>query len=157
MTVTLSEELQNRNFQNEEDIYSVDETEEEICEEIAEEANGVIGEVYSILGMENPHSMTAEDVKELLDEPVKSYEGFSGKALIIEIIKDVFDVDDISKITENSNLYHDLNADHYDYDHAYLLLKLEEQFDIEIPEEDMEKLATVGDIFKYLEYREIQY
>lgn len=32
-----------------------------------------------------------------------------------------------------------------------LVMALEEEFDVEIPTEDLEKIATVGDVEKYIE------
>ncbi|MEE1114787.1 MAG: acyl carrier protein [Eubacterium sp.] len=51
-------------------------------------------------------------------------------------------------ITETSRFKEDLNADSLDlFD---LLTTLEEEYEIEIPAEDMEKLKTVGDVIEYL-------
>ncbi len=53
------------------------------------------------------------------------------------------------KITAESNLVTDLKADSMDI--ATLLLEVEEKYGIEISEDDMDSLQTVGDIVKYLE------
>lgn len=52
------------------------------------------------------------------------------------------------KITAESNLVTDLKADSMDI--ATLLLEVEEKYGIEISEDDMDSLQTVGDIVKYL-------
>jgi len=53
------------------------------------------------------------------------------------------------KITESSKFQEDLNADSLDV--VELVMALEEKFDIEIPDEEAEKLLTVGDVIKYIE------
>ena len=55
------------------------------------------------------------------------------------------------KITAESNLVTDLKADSMDI--ATLLLEVEEKYGIEISEDDMDSLQTVGDIVKYLEIK----
>ncbi len=52
-------------------------------------------------------------------------------------------------ITEESDLINDLKADSMDI--ATLLLDVEENCGIEIDEDEMEGLRTVGDIVKYIE------
>lgn len=58
---------------------------------------------------------------------------------------------DESKITLESNLLDDLKADSMDV--ATLLLEVEEKYNIEIAEEDLENLKTVKDIVDYIEAR----
>jgi len=66
---------------------------------------------------------------------------------IKKIIVDQLGVDE-SKITEDSSFVDDLGADSLDI--VELIMALEEEFDIEIPDEDAEKIKTVGDAVKYL-------
>lgn len=66
---------------------------------------------------------------------------------IKKIIVDQLGVDE-SKITENSSFVDDLGADSLDI--VELIMAFEEEFDIEIPDEDAEKMKTVGDAVKYL-------
>ena len=66
---------------------------------------------------------------------------------IKKIIVDQLGVDE-SKITENSSLVDDLGADSLDI--VELIMAFEEEFDIEIPDEDAEKMKTIGDAVKYL-------
>jgi len=56
---------------------------------------------------------------------------------------------DESKITENSSFLNDLGADSLDT--IDLIMEFEEEFNIEIPDEDAEKIKTVGDVIKYLD------
>ena len=66
---------------------------------------------------------------------------------IKKIIVDQLGVDE-GKITEDSSFVDDLGADSLDI--VELIMAFEEEFDIEIPDEDAEKMKTVGDAVKYL-------
>lgn len=52
------------------------------------------------------------------------------------------------EITMDSSFIDDLGADSLDI--VELIMALEEEFDIEIPDEDAEKIATVGDVVEYI-------
>ena len=58
---------------------------------------------------------------------------------------------DVSELTEETSLKDDLNADSLDL--FQIIMSLEEEFGIEIPTEDSESIATIGDIEKYLAKR----
>ena len=58
------------------------------------------------------------------------------------------------EITEKTNFKEDLNADSLDL--FELVMALEEEFDIEIPSEDLEKLVTVGDVMEYMENKGVE-
>jgi acyl carrier protein len=51
-------------------------------------------------------------------------------------------------VTEASSLMGDLEADSLDA--VEVVMALEDAFDIEIPDEDAEKFANIGDIAKYV-------
>lgn len=53
------------------------------------------------------------------------------------------------KITPETSIIDDLGADSLDV--VELVMALEEKFGIEIPDEDAEKITTVGDIVSYVE------
>ena len=55
------------------------------------------------------------------------------------------------QVNEDSEVIDDLGADSLDI--VDLVMTLEEEFDTEIPDEDIENLKTVGDIVKYIEDR----
>ena len=55
---------------------------------------------------------------------------------------------DVSEVKETTNFKEDLNADSLDL--FELVMALEEEYDVEIPSEDLEKIATVEDIIEYL-------
>ncbi|HHI88178.1 MAG: acyl carrier protein [Candidatus Cloacimonas sp. 4484_140] len=54
-----------------------------------------------------------------------------------------------SEITEEARFIEDLGADSLDT--VELIMQFEEEFDIEIPDEDAEKLTTVGTAIEYLD------
>lgn len=54
-----------------------------------------------------------------------------------------------SEIKEDSKFIEDLGADSLDV--VELVMALEEKFDIEIPDEDAEKILTVADAIAYIE------
>ena len=54
-----------------------------------------------------------------------------------------------SKVTESASFNGDLSADSLDL--VELIMALEDEFKVEIPEEDAEKIQTVGDAVRYLE------
>lgn len=53
-----------------------------------------------------------------------------------------------SEIKMEASFIDDLGADSLDI--VELIMALEEEFDIEIPDEDAEKIASVGDIVDYI-------
>ena len=53
-----------------------------------------------------------------------------------------------SEITLESSFIEDLGADSLDV--VELIMALEEEFNIEIPDEDAEKIHTVGDALNYI-------
>lgn len=55
---------------------------------------------------------------------------------------------DAATITEESSFKEDLGADSLDL--FELVMALEEEFGIEIPTDDLEQIATVGDVINYI-------
>ncbi len=64
-----------------------------------------------------------------------------------EIIVDKLGVD-ASQVVPSASFTNDLGADSLDT--VELIMALEEAFDVQIPDEDAEKIATVGDAINYL-------
>lgn len=64
-----------------------------------------------------------------------------------EIISDQLKVD-IEDIKPESSFVEDLNADSLDI--VELIMAIEEEFGIEIPDEDASQITTVGDAVEYL-------
>ncbi|MGE5507915.1 MAG: acyl carrier protein [Chitinophagales bacterium] len=64
-----------------------------------------------------------------------------------EIIVDQLGVDE-EEVTPAASFIDDLGADSLDI--VELIMAFEEEFDLEIPDEDAEKIATVGDAVDYI-------
>ncbi len=64
-----------------------------------------------------------------------------------EVIVEKLNADGM-EITEETSFKEDLDADSLDL--FEMVMALEEEFGIEIPSEDLEKLVTVGDVLEYL-------
>ena len=69
------------------------------------------------------------------------------EADVKEIIIDQLGVDD-GQVKREASFIDDLGADSLDT--VELVMAFEEKFDVEIPDEDAEKMTTVGDAIKYL-------
>ncbi|MBD0967350.1 MULTISPECIES: acyl carrier protein [Lactobacillus] len=66
---------------------------------------------------------------------------------IKDMIADNFDVDK-DKITEDTNFMDDLDADSIDL--VEFILQLEDEFGAEIPDDEAEKIKTIGDAVSYI-------
>ncbi|MFM8980901.1 MAG: acyl carrier protein [Planctomycetia bacterium] len=53
------------------------------------------------------------------------------------------------KVNENTSFITDLGADSLDT--VELVMELEDEFDLSIPDEEAEKIKTVGDAIRYIE------
>ncbi len=65
-----------------------------------------------------------------------------------EIIAEKLGVEE-AKVTPDASFVDDLGAD--SLDQVELIMAFEDEFDVEIPDEDAEKLQTVQDALNYLE------
>lgn len=70
-----------------------------------------------------------------------------------ELIADQLSVDE-ETITEASSFKDDLGADSLDL--FELVMALEDEYSVEIPAEDLEKLSTVGDVMDYLKDKGVE-
>jgi acyl carrier protein len=71
----------------------------------------------------------------------------SVEAKVKEIIVENLGVD-AEKVTADASFVEDLGADSLDT--VELVMAFEEEFDVEIPDEDAEKMRTVGEAIAYL-------
>jgi acyl carrier protein len=69
-------------------------------------------------------------------------------ARLRKIVAEQLGVDE-SQIVPSANFSKDLNADSLDL--VELIMSIEEEFGIEIPDEDAEKIETVNDALTYLD------
>jgi acyl carrier protein len=70
---------------------------------------------------------------------------------VIKLISDATKVD-AAKISKETSFVDDLNLDSLDI--VELMMKMEDEFGVEIPEEDAEGLKKVSDIVTYLEAKQ---
>lgn len=72
--------------------------------------------------------------------------------MVLEKVKNIlasaFDVD-VNSITEDTDIAADLGADSLDV--VDILMDLEETFEVEVPDEEIENLTTVGALVAYIE------
>lgn len=80
------------------------------------------------------------------------YNKLEGTIMVFDKVKDLISeqldvkADDI---TEDSNIQDDLGADSLDV--VDLVMAIEDEFGVEIPEDQVENIKTVGDIVKFIE------
>ena len=65
-----------------------------------------------------------------------------------KVVVDQLDVNE-DEVTADASFVDDLGADSLDV--VELVMGLEEEFDVEIPDEDAEKISTVDDAVKYID------
>ncbi len=70
---------------------------------------------------------------------------------IKSIVVDQLGVDE-DQVTEDASFVDDLGADSLDT--VELIMAFEEEFDIEIPDEDAQKIKTVKDVMEYIEAKQ---
>lgn len=70
-----------------------------------------------------------------------------------EIIEEQLNLDGV-EITEESRFKEDLEADSLDL--FELVMAFEEEYGIEIPSEDLEKITTVGSIIEYMKSKGVE-
>lgn len=64
------------------------------------------------------------------------------------ILAEQFDVEE-DKITADTDLQEDLGADSLDV--VDLLMSIEDEFEVEVPDEEIENIKTVGSLVAYIE------
>ena len=67
------------------------------------------------------------------------------------IVADQLGVDE-DQVTEDASFIDDLGADSLDT--VELIMAFEEEFDVEIPDEDAQKIKTVKDVIEYIESKQ---
>jgi acyl carrier protein len=94
--------------------------------------------------------MAASTSEALSSESTAGGEAFMGKSVeekVKEIIVEQLGVEE-DDVTPSAKFIEDLGADSLDT--VELVMALEEHFDIQIPDEDAEKIVTVGDAVQYI-------
>ena len=72
---------------------------------------------------------------------------------MIPIIAEQLNVDE-AEVKPEANFKDDLGADSLDL--FELVMALEEEFDVEIPSEDLQSIATVNDVMEYLKSKGVE-
>ena len=72
---------------------------------------------------------------------------------VIKLVSDATKVD-TGKISAETNFIDDLNLDSLDI--VELMMKMEDEFGVEIPEEEAEGLKSVKDVVTYLEAKQVK-
>ncbi len=67
---------------------------------------------------------------------------------ILKLIAEHFNKE-VDELDEDMSFQDDLNADSIEL--VELIMSIEEEYDIEVAEEDLEKLETIGDVIDYVE------
>lgn len=82
--------------------------------------------------------------------PCSSFSGASNDQIMVQVIRLVkkFDKIDSSKVTETADFQKDLSLD--SLDRVELVMAFEEEFSVEIPDEEADKLKCCADIAKYI-------
>ena len=70
------------------------------------------------------------------------------KDKVVKIVSEQMGQDNTSEITLETSFVHDLNADSLDT--VELVMKFEDEFELSIPDEDAEKIQTVGQAVDYI-------
>jgi acyl carrier protein len=90
-----------------------------------------------VRGTEKKHSLVAVEGKNMDDIETK----------VIEIVSEQMGVDK-SEITRETHFINDLNADSLDT--VELVMEFEDEFELSIPDEEAEKIQTVGQAIDYI-------
>ena len=87
---------------------------------------------------------------------IERYQGGAKMEAIFERVKEVIGeqlgIEDLDTITMETTFIDDLGADSLDI--VELIMALEEEFDMEIPEAEAEKISAVGDVAEYIKNNE---
>ena len=70
---------------------------------------------------------------------------------IREIIANTLEIDDVESITMETSIMNDLEADSLDA--VEIMMAIEDEFGVEIPDEDAENFRNIGDIVSYVEQK----
>ncbi len=73
---------------------------------------------------------------------------------VSEIIREQLNIDETTEITVKTTFKEDLGADSLDL--FELVMAFEEEYGIEIPSEDLEKITTVGAVIDYMKNKGVE-
>ncbi|MDK2920394.1 MAG: acyl carrier protein [Candidatus Petromonas sp.] len=91
----------------------------------------------------------------MLEQSVIGLKNKGGILMVLDKVKEIIieqlGLDEDVEITMETSLMNDLEADSLDA--VEVIMAIEDEFDIEIPDEDAEDFKNIGDIVKYVEDR----
>lgn len=70
---------------------------------------------------------------------------------IRDIIASTLEIDEVESITMETSIMNDLEADSLDA--VEIMMAIEDEFGVEIPDEDAENFRNIGDIVRYVEQK----
>ncbi|MFS8540737.1 MAG: acyl carrier protein [Tissierellales bacterium] len=70
---------------------------------------------------------------------------------IRDIIASTLEIDEVETITMETSIMNDLEADSLDA--VEIMMAIEDEFGVEIPDEDAENFRSIGDIVNYVEQK----
>lgn len=70
---------------------------------------------------------------------------------IRHIIASTLEIDEVETITMETSIMNDLEADSLDA--VEIMMAIEDEFGVEIPDEDAENFRNIGDIVRYVEQK----
>ena len=70
-------------------------------------------------------------------------------ARVRDILAEQLDIEDKNRITMDSDILHDFEADSLDV--VDMIMTLEDEYGVEVPDEAIETMHTVGDVVRYIE------
>ncbi len=70
------------------------------------------------------------------------------KERVMQIISEQFNIE-VDELKSDMNFKEDFNADSIEL--LELILALEDEFNMEMPEDDVMKIATIGDVLEYID------
>lgn len=104
-----------------------------------------------IPGSAGLHNILPEKAERVSEER-RNFQKRKEKKTMLEKIKEIVAESlnaDAAELTEATSFKDDLGADSLDL--FEMVMAFEEEFEVEIPSEDLEQIATIGDVVKYLE------
>jgi len=121
----------------------IPETSDPTQEEVSEEPSGEMAAAASGDGTASEPAEGAQAASEVVPESVSEL----GQQ-VIELVADQLS-EDVSNISPSSRFQDDLKADSLDL--VELVMTFEDKFGISVPDEDYEKIMSVGDAIAYIE------
>ena len=107
------------------------------------------GLTHPIIVIENTKANYDMAIRQVSEDLILPFDrSIGGNGMIKKIIAEQLDIA-VDKVKSEHNVMDDLGADSLDT--VEIIMKIEEEYDITIPDEDVEEMKTVQDILDYVE------